>query len=804
MAQRATSVLRENCLQCHSEATSLSGLKLTSRELLLKGGTRGPSVIPGNASTSLLFHAVNHTGKLSMPPGKKLRAEDIAVLRKWIEAGAAWPEDGTGPDTVPASTWWAFQKLESPAVPTFADSWARTPIDAFVLQKLKAQGLRPAAEADPATLVRRVYLDLHGLPPTAEQVRAFVNDTAPDAYQRLIDRLLESPHYGEKWGRHWLDLVRYSDTAGFELDSYIPDAWRYRDWVIQSFNNDKSYDRFIREQIAGDEFFPEDPVAQTGTGFFCVGPSRDLFPDQSDINREETLTDFADTTSSVFLGLTAGCARCHDHKFDPISQRDYYRLQAVFAPFVKTRIPLNRLTSLSFEVSENVREIKLREIGEQIRAVQGRCRKELFDHKLMVLPAEAQEALRLEDPQRNARQRELVTQYGDRARVNDDEVRACLTSDESTRLQAVERRLVSMFADYRPKPFAFGITDIGYISPKTYLPAKGSRPREEVQPGFFAILGGGQVPPPAEKREGTGPIPLNPTTGRRRALADWIATPDNPLTARVMVNRIWQYHFGRGIVATASDFGLRGRLPSHPELLDWLATEFMTHGWSVKHVHRLILNSATYRQHSTGRREAVERDPENILLTRFSRRRLTADEIRDSVLAATGKLNLKVGGRPVVTPLSKEEMQTLTQRPDDAWVVTSDTSEYRRRSIYLLQKRTFRLPLMEVFDAPEPMLTCPRRDSSTTAPQSLSLLNGAFVMEQSRALARELVAAHSSDAELLRFMWLQVLAREPDSEEAKLAAGFLSRQMENARDRLGAVTEMIRGLLNLNEFLYVD
>jgi hypothetical protein len=782
----------------------MSGLKLTSRELLLKGGTRGPSVTPGNAGTSLLFQAVSHTGKLSMPPGKKLRAEDITVLREWIETGVTWPNDSTGPDRMPTSTWWAFQKPKKPAVPTPADGWARTPIDAFILQRLSAHGLKPTAEAGRSTLVRRVYLDLHGLPPTAEQVRTFVNDTAPDAYERMVDRLLESPRYGEKWGRHWLDLVRYSDTAGFELDSYIPDAWRYRDWVIQSFNDDKPYDRFIREQIAGDEFFPEDPVAQTGTGFFCVGPNRDLFPDQSDINREETLTDFVDTTSSVFLGLTAGCARCHDHKFDPISQRDYYRLQAVFAPFVKARIPLNRLTSLSFEISENVREIKLREIGEQIRAVQDRCRKELFDQKLMVLPAEAQEALRLEDPQRNARQRELVTQYGGRTRVSDDEVRACLTSDESTRLQAVEKRLVSMFADYRPKPFAFGITDIGYISPKTYLPARGSRLPEEVQPGFFAILGGGEVPPPSEKREGTGPIPLNPTTGRRRALADWIATPGNPLTARVMVNRIWQYHFGRGIVATASDFGLRGRLPSHPELLDWLATEFMTQGWSVKQMHRLILNSATYRQHSTGAPEALARDPENALLARFSRRRLTADEIRDSVLAATGELNLKAGGRPVVTPLSKEEMQTLTQRPDDAWVVTSDASEYSRRSIYLLQKRTFRLPIMEVFDAPEPMLTCPRRDSSTTAPQSLALLNGAFVMQQSRALALELVAAHSSDAELLRFMWLQVLTREPDSEEAKLAAGFLSRQMENTRDRLGAVTEMIRGLLNLNEFLYVD
>ncbi len=353
-------------------------------------------------------------------------------------------------------------------------------------------------------------------------------------------------------------------------------------------------------------------------------------------------------------------------------------------------------------------------------------------------------------------------------------------------------------------PFACGITDIGYVSPRTYVPARGSRQREEVQPGFFSILGGGEVPPPAEKREGTGPIPLNPTTGRRRALADWIATPENPLTARVMVNRIWQDHFGRGIVATTSDFGTRGRLPTHPELLDWLATEFVAKGWSVKHLHRLILNSATYQQDSVGSPLALEKDPENLLLARFSRRRLNADEIRDSVLAATGRLNRKAGGRPVVTPLSQEELKSLTQRPDDAWVVTADTTEYDRRSLYLLQKRTFRLPMMEVFDAPEPMVTCPRRESSTTAPQSLTLLNGAFVMDQSRAFAKQLAAKHASDAELIRAAWLQVLAREPDTEDTKLATQFLAKQTTIAGGRQAAAVEMVRGLLNLNEFLYVD
>jgi Protein of unknown function (DUF1553)/Protein of unknown function (DUF1549)/Planctomycete cytochrome C len=804
LPQRAVSVLQEQCLPCHGESTAMSGLKLTSRQLVLKGGMRGPALVPGKAEASLLFQAVSQTEKLSMPPGKKLRVEDIALLREWIEAGAAWPQGASTLENMTGSTWWAFRRPVRPEVPRSGHEWVRNAIDEFVLKKLTENGLKPAREATRPTLIRRLYYDLTGLPPSADEMRAFVEDKSADAYAKQVDRLLASPHYGEKWGRHWLDLVRYSDTAGFELDSYIADAWRYRDWVIESFNNDKPYDRFIREQIAGDEFFPEDPVAQTGTGFFCVGPNRDLFPDQSDINREETLTDFVDTTASVFLGLTAGCARCHDHKFDPISQRDYFRVQAIFAPFAKTRIPLDRLSSLAFDTAENVREIKLREIGEQIRAVQGRCQNQLFEEKLKVLPAEAQEALRLDDSKRTARQRALVTEYGSKARVSDDEVRAGLTSEETARLHRIEKQLVSMFADYRPKSFACGITDIGYVSPRTYVPARGSRAREEVQPGFFAILGGGDVPPPAEERKGTGPIPLNPTTGRRRALADWIATPDNPLTARVMVNRIWQYHFGRGIVATSSDFGTRGRLPSHPELLDWLATEFLARGWSVKQMHRVILNSATYRQDSVGAPEAVQKDPENLLLARFSRRRLNADEIRDSVLAATGRLNRKAGGRPVVTPLSREETQSLTQRPDDAWVVTADTSEYNRRSIYLLQKRTFRLPMMEVFDAPEPMLTCPRRESSTTAPQSLTLLNGAFIMEQARSLSERLAAEPLSDEKLIRAAWQQVLGREPDSEEMKLANRFLRRQTENTGGRREAATEMIRGLFNLNEVLYVD
>jgi len=702
IASKAVSVLNRQCASCHSGGVQFSGLDVSTREGLLKSGVRGATVKPGDSTASLLLRAVRRSDpKLSMPPAQPLAAADVDALKAWIDAGAVWPsaqQQSAGP-SVPR--WWSFHAPVRPAVPRSGDAWVRNEIDEFVVARLAAEKLRPAPEAKRAALIRRLSYDLTGLPPTAEQVEKFVGDVSPNVWESLIDSFLESPRYGERWGRHWLDLVRYSDTAGFEIDLYIPDAWRYRDYVIESFNKDKPYDRFIREQLAGEDFFTEDPVANTGTGYFCVGPNLDLYPDQADVNRVQILADYVDTTSSVFLGLTAGCARCHDHKFDPIPQRDYYRLQAVFAPAVKVKVALDRLSSLGHEVSENVREIQLREIGEQIGAVQGRCRKALLDAKLAALPAEAAEALRLTDSRRTPRQRELATQFGRRVSVSDRDVRACLDAGESERLQSIERRLVSMFAGYRSKPFACGVTDVGDFAPITYVPGRGTAKGPAVPPGVFSALGGGDFPEQNTfEHPVTGPIPLTSTTGRRHALASWLTRLDHPLTARVMVNRIWQYHFGRGTVATPSDFGTRGRAPSHPELLDWLATEFVAQGWSVKKLHKRILMSATWRQSADAAPAAKAKDPENLLLAHYSRRRLDADEVRDPVLAATGALKLQMGGRPVVPPLSKEELFNMIGRADSSWVVTADAAQHNRRGIYLLQKRTFRLPMMETFDAP--------------------------------------------------------------------------------------------------------
>jgi hypothetical protein len=683
-----------------------------------------------------------------------------------------------------AATWWAFRAPKRPAVP----AGAANPIDAFVQAKLAEKGLTAAPAADKLTLIRRATFDLHGLPPTSAEIEGFVKDESPDAYRRLIDRLLSSPRYGEKWGKHWLDLVRYGDTSGFEQDPYLLYAWRYRDYVIESFNKDKPYDRFIKEQIAGDELYPEDPVSQQGTGYYTVGTNRDMLFKVEDINRVEQLTDFVDTTSSVFLGLTVGCARCHDHKFDPIPQRDYYRLQAIFAPFQKTRVFLHYDQARSYDLGENNRTFRLYEIGAQLSTLLDPHRNRLRDAALAKL---APEAFRTPDTRRTPEQKALFEAYNKKVEPPDDQVYAQLSQSELEQLHKLERRLVGMYKTYAPGPFSPGLTDVGREAPRTYLPAKAGRDPEEVGPGFPTALGGGDVAAPPITSE---------TTLRRKGLALWIASPANPLTARVMVNRIWQYHFGRGLVATSSDFGTRSAPPSHPELLDWLATEFAGRNWSVKEMHRMIMLSEAYRQSARPTPKAAEADPDNALLSHFTRRRLEAEEVRDSILMAAGSLNLKTGGRPVVPPLATEELYGMSQPINNAWIVNETPSEHHRRSVYMISRRNFRMPLLEAFDRPEGVLSCSRRDSSTTAPQSLSLFNGQFTVSQAKVLADRL--ERSTDA--VGEAWRSVYGRAPEAAEMSRAQAFMEKQTKNLGSRHAALMELARGLFNTNEFLYVE
>ncbi|MBI2685277.1 MAG: PSD1 domain-containing protein [Acidobacteria bacterium] len=777
---QALRILEKSCWSCHAGTVALSGLRLDAKAPALQGGKRGAAIVPGQSASSLLMRAVTHAdSKLTMPPGAKLPDADIAVLREWIDKGAEWP---AATENATTSKWWSFQK------PT---AYGSLSIDTLINAKLHERGLTAGPDADRRTLIRRASLDLTGLAPTDSEINAFVKDASPAAYPALIDRLLASPRYGEKWGKHWLDLVRYGDTSGFEQDPYLLYAWRYRDYVIKSFNDDKPYDRFIKEQIAGDELY-EDPESQQGTGYFCVGPNRDMLFKVEDVNRLESLTDFVDTTSAVFLGLTVGCARCHDHKYDPIPQRDYYRMQAIFAPFVKARVFLHYNNARSYDLGENTRTFKLYDIGAEMMAIKTPYQEKLRHEKLSKLSKDIQDAFAADENQRTPQQKAYFEAYVKQVSPRDDEVMALMTPADRERLQRAEKRLVALYATYTPGPFSPSVTDIGREAPKTYLQVKGAPPPgEEIGPGLLTVLGGKDIPEPP---------PTSATTQRRRALAEWLASPENPLTARVMVNRVWQYHFGRGLVSTPSDFGARGGAPSHPELLDALAVQFMKDGWSIKKLHREIMLSAAYRRSSRPAPGVAEKDPENQYLSYFRRRRLDAEELRDAVLQSAGTLNLKMGGRPVVPALQPEELYGMSQPVNNAWVVTSAREDHDRRSVYMISRRNFRMPLLEVFDRPEGVLSCSRRESSTTAPQSLALLNGDFTLRQAEALADKALASPDAVTEVFR----RIYARPPADNERQLSQEFLDKQTTLTGSRRGAFTEFARGLLNTNEFLHVD
>jgi cytochrome c553 len=780
-SQRGIEILRANCTSCHGAAMQMSGLRLDTREGLIRGGEKQRK----------LLDLVTHTAQPSMPPGRKLSDSDIRDLRAWMEAGAPWPKEG-GASEIKAAAWWSFRPpVQLPA----PDTAGATEIDRFLSVKLEEKGLKATARASRHTLVRRAYYDLHGLPPTYEQAQRFINDTSPQAWWELIDELLASPRYGEKWGRHWLDLVRYGDTSGFEQDPYLLEAWRYRDYVIESFNSDKPYDRFVKEQIAGDELWPDDPKARMGTGYFTVGTNRDMLYKVEDINRVEQLTDYVDTTSSVFLGLTVGCARCHDHKFDPIPQRDYYRMQAIFVPAVKHRIFLDYNAARGYDIRLNYREFKLRDIGEEIDTIQKPYREALRKQRIAALPQDLREAFETADEKRTAAQRVLVDSNPDAVRVTQDDIYAALAADDKARIDSIGRKLTGIFAGHSAGPIAPGVMDPDRVSPDTYMPVRGqSGLGMKVSPGLLTALGGTDIPEPA---------PEAVTTYRRKALAEWVASADHPLTARVMVNRIWQYHFGRGLVATPSDFGTRGQAPSHPELLDWLATEFVARNWSMKALHKLIMTSDAYQRGSDVPGDVRDKDPENIWLSHFSRRRLAAEEVRDSVLLAAGTLNLKMGGRPVVPPHTREELYGMSQSPDTFWPVSWNRQDHTRRTVYTLVRRSYRPPLTEAFDGPDGTLHCARRDESTVAPQSLTLLNSDFAYEQARAFAAKFATGTELPA-IVTQAYRQALSREPSAAEMQLTTAFLRNQQALTGSLEAALIELARGLFNLNEFLYVD
>ncbi len=798
------SVIARSCLRCHGDGATQAGLDLRSRESALKGGKHGPALVPGHPERSLLLRHVLGEVKPQMPPTGPLSGADVASLRRWIAGGAEYTVRRAGRD----ARWWAFRDVISPAVPTVNSPWIRGPIDAFILRQLRARGLTPSPAADPRALIRRVTFDLTGLPPAPEAVERFVRDPSPAAYDRVVDRLLASPAYGERWARMWLDLARYAESEGFKADETRPDAWRYRDYVIRSFNDDKPYDRFIREQIAGDELFPNDPNALVATGF------NRHWADESNarnlaLRRQEILNDITDTVGSVVLGLTVGCARCHDHKYDPIPQKDYYRLQAFFAA-VQPRSDLVLAPPPEIERHRQALaewESATEPARKRIAAIEEPVRRRLVVGKRMPFTDDVQAAIDTPAARRTALQWQLFLQVSPQLEITDEEIAKALKPEQRSEWEAARARVTGCGVKRpAPLPTAQGVTDVGPEAPPTHVLNVGlyDSPGELVEPGFLSAVDRrpARITPPGSLR----------STGRRSALAAWLSAPDNPLTARVIVNRLWQAHFGSGLVGTASDFGKTGDLPSHPELLDWLAGQLIRDGWSLKRMHRRMVTSASYRQASEFRSNDARRDPENRLLWRANRRRLEAEMLRDACLSVSGMLNPRQGG-PSVFPEMPEGVSTR-----GGWSVTADPVERNRRSVYVFVRRNMRYPLFEAFDFPDTHEPCARRGITNTAPQALLLFNGELVIRWAEALADRCAAAVRTPEARIGEAYHLCFARLPSPDEVRDGLAFLRRQEVILRKQASpgraqpaeagieraALVDFCHALLNANEFLYVD
>jgi mono/diheme cytochrome c family protein len=759
-------VLAKRCFACHGPDTHEAGLRLDGRAAATAAlDSGGRAIVPHDSAASLLLERVTSDDPSTrMPPeGPRLEPGQVDVLRRWIEAGAEWPAH------------WAFRAVVRPTVPAIAG--ATHPVDAFIRDGLTRRGLPVPSAAPRNVLLRRVTYDLTGLPPTEREVREFLADESPAAWERVVDRLLASPHYGERWARHWLDLVRYADTNSFERDGKKPHAWRYRDYVIRSLNDDKPYDRFVFEQLAGDELPEPSADALIATGYYRLGIWDDEPADALQA-AYDAFDDIVATTAQTFLGLTINCARCHDHKIDPLTQRDYYALLAFFhnvtpmggrqmnPAFIERVIPADGVTLEEAQHRLDELERQRAEVRANIAAIEQR-----------------------------------IEEHGEQA------------LDELARhdLAAWKERLAGLDAQHAQAPRALVVSEHGNQPPDTHVLPRGNphaerRPEARVEPAFPAVLAGD---PPVIAASSAAK-----TTGRRAALARWIIAPDNPLTARVMANRIWQHHFGRGIVRSPNNFGLAGDPPTHPELLDWLAAELVSGGWRLKPLHRLILTSEAYRATSTADPAALAADPLNDGWWRFDMRRLSAEEMRDSIHVASGAFNPKMFG-PGVFPEIPQEVLAGQSVPGQGWGRSSPRQQ-ARRSIYAHVKRSLLVPILADFDFADTDTSCPVRFTTTQPTQALGMLNGGFLHAQAKVFAervRREVEARASDAgpsatspaALVRRALEIALVREPRPEE--IAAGVALIDTLETTDGVapGRALELYcLTVLNLNEFAYLD
>lgn len=795
--KRIRPVLAEACYRCHSQSAGKqkAGLTLDSLAGLRRGGDTGPAIVPGEPEASLLITAVSYADPdLQMPPSGRLPEETVGDLREWIRRGAFWPASDAEADPAPARRGfeiteqdrehWAFQPIRHPSPPEVKQrAWVRNPMDAFILARLEAHGLQPAGPASRIQLLRRATYDLTGLPPTPEEAEAFLNDPSPDPYETLVDRLLASPAYGEKWGRHWLDLVRFAESNSYERDNPKPNAWRFRDYVIRAFNDDKPYDRFVREQLAGDELADGGADGVIATGYYRLGIWDDE-PTDREQARLDGLDDIITTTAQTFLGVTLDCARCHDHKIDPFPQTDYYRLLAFFDNLNHYRNggPTDEATIFPEPGSREryaeqlrIKERRLAELRDEISELEDRFRVlYLADQGIEEIPGDIAA---------------LIAQHGPRLL---GEMPAAAYAERRASLKAIEAETV-------PVEKALCVTEAGRQAREVHVRIRGNAHVEGdlVEPGFPEVLGFDppRIPsPPADAK----------TTGRRRVLADWIVDPANPLTARVIVNRLWQHHFGRGIVRTPNDFGLQGSRPTHPELLDWLASRLVQGGWKLKELHRLIMTSNAYRMGSGGDADNRAADPENDLFWRFNPRRLTAEEIRDTLLAVSGQLNRKMYGPGIYVTIPPEILAGQS-RPGHGWG-DSPPAERNRRSVYIHVKRSLLTPILESFDLAETDRTTPVRFTSVQPTQALGMLNGRFVRGQAQHLATRVrqEAPDNLEQQLQRALALAT-SRVPTPGEIQRGIELITAlQTAHGLAPESALEYFCLLALNLNETVYLD
>lgn len=928
LARQVQPILARRCFQCHGPTADEAGLRLNTRDMATAKLESGETaIIPGDVDSSEILHRITSTDEsIRMPPeGKPLSTKEIATIRDWIKQGAPWADH------------WSFRPVEKPAVPDVSDqSLIQNPIDAFVVSRLEAANLKPNGTADRVALLRRAYYDLTGLPPTPAQIDAFLSDQSSDAFEKVIDELLDSEHYGEKWARHWLDLVRYAETNGYERDSRKELIWKYRDYLIGAFNEDKPYDRLVLEQLAGDELPDRDADSITATGFYRLGIWDDEPADRA-LARYDYLDDILRTTGESFLAMTIGCARCHDHKIEPISQRDYYSMLAFFSdisPHGKGRANHVEITTdrdrAEFEAKLRRKSERDAQLDKQITEIESAFLKELVKrHPEVELGNTTRKSpkadlasdsiksgqewkytfrkpdvrwfeIAFDDSKWKTGEGGFGRQGTPGARVRTDwhtpeiwmrryfglteipsKVTLRIHHDEDAvvyvngqeiasfkgyigdykevdvtravldRLQTGRNTLavhcrqtgggqyidVGLVGDFNGTPITtlarkFGKEILGQKQLDKWLQMRGELTRSqaekiELETDFAMavseagrrqtwILGRGNPSMQGEEVSPAFPSALKPdpasfakpegrsSSGKRLALARWIANADNPATARVAVNRMWQHHFGRGLVRSTSDFGVQGAAPTHPELLDWLASRFVEDGWSLKKLHKLMMMSRTYQMSSAGNDEALLDDPQNNLFWRFNMRRLTAEEIRDSVLAAGGTLNLKMFGQSVFPPLSPEVLAT-SSTPHSVWG-RSSPEEATRRSIYIHVKRSLRPPMLANFDAPDTDSSCSARMSTTVPTQALGMLNSRFMNEQASRLAERLSRERpDSTADQVQLAMRLITSRKADRKEIDADVQFISElQTEEKLTRQQAMQNYCLLLLNSNEFVYLD